>query len=344
MKHTMHTLAIIALAATVVLGSQAFADSTTPVAGKLNNGWDGKLLNYERTEKLIVEETTPTDAQVNFWMRPPQATADAAEPRDAGAAKSRAVGKVNVTHLRFKDATGDIVPALLCTPKDQPGPFPLVIAVHGLMSNKAQVCGQVAPALAKRGYAVLAADMPCHGERPGNPFDLVDARNFKKSFPLYRKAVIDVHQLMDLAEQRADIDHKAGFVLAGYSMGSWISSVAGPSDDRVRAMVLMVGGAFDIPAESLKIPEIATLDPRLALAHFTGRPLLLLNGKTDNVVAPDLSKRLFAASADPKKQIWYDSGHFLPDQAYEDAAKWIAEGAAKAEALKADAKPRAKAG
>ncbi|MDB5355565.1 MAG: dipeptidyl aminopeptidase/acylaminoacyl-peptidase-like protein [Phycisphaerales bacterium] len=340
----MHTLLITALALAMVFGSLATAASAASDEDKSSNGWDRKLLNYDRPEKLIVEETTPTDAQVNFWMRPPQAAANAPEPKDLGVAKPRAVGNVNVIHLRFKDATGDTVPALLCTPKDQPGPFPLVIAVHGLTSNKSQVSGQMAPAFVKHGYAVLAADMPCHGERPGNPFDLVDGHNWKKTFPLYRKAVIDVHQLMDIAEQRADIDHQAGFVLAGYSMGSWISSVAGPSDDRVRAMVLMVGGAFDVPAASLKIPEIAALDPRLALAHFAGRPLLLLNGKTDNIVARELSERLFAAAPDPKKQVWYDSGHFLPGQAYEDAATWIANGDGKAKAANADEKPRAKAG
>jgi dienelactone hydrolase len=342
MKYTMQTLLLIAMAAAAVIGSHVSA--ARGESAKVDNGWDRKLFNYVRPAKLVVEETTPTDAQVNFWMRPPQASADAPEPKDLGPAKPRAVGNLNVLHLRFKDATGDIVPALLCTPKGQAGPFPLVIATHGLTSNKAQVCAQVAPALVKRGYAVLAADMPCHGERPGNPLDLVNARERKKTFPLYQKAVTDVHQLMDIAEQRPDIDHKGGFVLAGYSMGSWISSVAGPSDDRVRAMVLMVGGAFDVPADTLKLPEIAALDPRLALAHFAGRPLLLLNGKTDNIVAPELSRRLFAAAPEPKQQIWYDSGHFLPEPAYEEAARWIADGDGKAAAIKTEAKPRAKAG
>jgi dienelactone hydrolase len=237
----------------------------------------------------------------------------------------RAIGPVNVIHLRFKDAPGDVVPALLCTPKDRNGPFPLVITVHGFLSHKAQVCFQVTPALARRGYAVLAADMPCHGERPGNPFTFASTTDLPKTFPNFRRAIIDVRQLIDLAQQRPEIDPKAPIVLVGYSMGSWIISVAGPADRRVKAMVLMVGGALDLPAESLAIREVAALDPRLALAHFAGRPLLLLNGKTDSIVPPDWGKRLFAACPQPKKQLWYDCGHFLPAQAYEDAAAWIAE-------------------
>jgi pimeloyl-ACP methyl ester carboxylesterase len=196
---------------------------------------------------------------------------------------------------------------------------------HGLTSNKMQVCMQVAPTLVKQGFAVIAADLPCHGERPGNPFDMVSLKNWESTFPLYKKAVIDIHQLIDLAKQRPDLKVDHGVFLVGYSLGSWMSTMAGPSDDRVKAMVLMVGGAYDIPAALLKNPMAAAADPRLALAHFAGRPLLLLNGKTDGIVAPELSKRLFAAAPEPKKQIWYDSGHLLPGPAYADAAKWLAD-------------------
>lgn len=307
-----------------MIAAQAAAENA-PANHVPDNGWDRKLFDYIRPAKLVVEETTPTDAQVNFWLRPPQATADAPPPKATGPAKSRAVGNANVIHLRFRDATGDIVPALLCTPRGKTGPFPVVIAIHGLTSNKMQVCGQIAPALIRCGFAVLAADMPCHGERPGDPLSLMDARNWGQSFPLYKKAIIDVRQLIDLAESRPDLDTKGGVALAGYSMGSWIGSVVGPTDDRVKAMVLMVGGATDLPPAMLRIPQIAAVDPRLAIAHFAGRPLLLLNGKTDSIVHPDWSKRLYGACPQPKKQIWYDSGHLLPERAYEDAAKWIAQ-------------------
>jgi dienelactone hydrolase len=285
--------------------------------------WDKRLFAYERPARVIVEETTPTDAQVAFFVRPPAVDEKTPEPKATGPAEPRVINNINVVHLLFRDATGDLVPALLCTPTGKPGPFPVVIATHGLASNKMQVCGQVAPALTQHGYAVLAADLPCHGERPGNPFEMVKADGGMKLFQLYRKAVVDNHQLMDIAEQLPELDTKKGFVLVGYSLGSWMSSIAGPSDDRVKAMVLMVGGAYDIPADILKIPEAAACDPRNGVAHFAGKPLLLQNGRTDVIVVEELSRRLFAACAEPKKQLWYDSGHLLPRQAYEDAAIWI---------------------
>jgi hypothetical protein len=282
--------------------------------------WDAKAFDYERPKTLVVEETTPSAEQVGLFPRPPEAKADAPQPKATGPATPRVVGAFNVVHLRFRDASGDIVPALLCAPKEKQGPFPLVIAVHGLTSHKAQVCGQVGPALAAQGFAVLALDLPCHGERPGTPFSIF---NGHQPFGNLRKAVIDVRQCMDLAEGRPEIDHKTGIALVGYSLGSWVSGVAGAADARVKAMVLMVGGTFDAQADVQRNAKAASMSVRLAIPHFGGRPLLLLNGKADFLVNPESAKRLFAAAAEPKKQIWYDSGHLLPAEAYAAAAAWI---------------------
>src|SRR5437868_5240469 len=212
-------------------------------------GWDSKWFSYEPADELAVAVSTPTAAQVDYTQRPPQVRDVADEVRSSrkADAKPRAAGPLDVLHLRYVDAAGDVVPALLCTPKGKKGPFPVVIAVHGLTSNKAQVCAQVGPALAEKGFAVLAADMPRHGERPGEPRSVLDRSNPLQAFELFKQAVVDVRELIDLAQTRPELDTSGGVVLVGYSMGSWINSVVGPADDRVKAMVLMVGGAQDIP-------------------------------------------------------------------------------------------------
>lgn len=297
-------------------------------AGKApeRNGWDSKWFDYERPADLAVQASTPTAAQVDYTRRPPQqlAAAEANVGATVEPARPRAVGPLDVVHLRFRDAEGDVVPALLCTPRGKKGPFPVVVAVHGLTSNKAQVCAQIAPALAKRGFAVLSADMPRHGERPGDPRSVVDRSNPFEAFALFRQAVVDVRQLIDLAESRPELDARPGVVLAGYSMGSWINSVAGPADPRVKAMVLMVGGATELPPAAMMIPQVAATDPRLAIAHFGGKPLLMLGATKDYVVTPDMVKRLYAAAAEPKELVWYDAGHLLTEEAYEKAAEWVA--------------------
>lgn len=261
----------------VVTSTRSYGQTSRPANAGVD--WDAKWFAYSKPTQMVVEETTPTADQVNFWTRPRPADPAAPAPKATGPAVPLTVGDADIIHLRFKSAGGDIVPALLCKPHGKQGPFPLVIATHGLGSNKAQVCAQVAPELLKRGFAVLAADMPYHGERPGQPGQIIDHSDGLKSFHNWREAVIDDRQLIDLAGQRSDLDTSHGVVLAGYSMGSWISSVVGPADDRVKAMVLMVGGATDLPASALRVPQVAATDPRLAIEHFAGRPILMLNGK-----------------------------------------------------------------
>ena len=118
------------------------------------------------------------------------------------------------------------------------------------------------------------------------------------------------------------LDLSRGVVVAGYSMGSWINSIVAPADPRVAAAVLMVGGARDLHPAAMLVPQIAACDPRLAMANF-GRPLLMLNAKRDPTVTPEMGKRLFAAASEPKEQRWYDCGHRLTEDAYEDAAEWV---------------------
>ena len=322
--HTMTVLSLLSALAGLPTG--AAAQSTQPAttqAARAANGWDGSWFRYDRpTDGWVVEETTPSADQVNFYRRPPQLD-DPKEDLVAATAKAKpvAVGPVNIVRLRFKDNVGEVVTALLCTPKGKSGPFPLVVAVHGLTSNKAQVCGQVAPTLAKLGFAVLAPDMPLHGERPGNPHEIFNQKDLLGTARRYRQAVMNVRQCIDVAEARPELDLSRGVILAGYSMGSWINSVVGPADPRVAAAVLMVGGARDLHPAAMLVPQIAACDPRLAMANF-GRPLLMLNAKRDPTVTPEMGRRLFAAASEPKEQRWYDCGHRLTEDAYEDAAAW----------------------
>jgi dienelactone hydrolase len=287
------------------------------------NGWDASWFDYVKADEPAVEITTPTKAQVNFYTRPPRDELNALRESHGEPIKPITIEGVDIVRLRFRDAEDELVPALLCTPSGKTGPFPLVVAVHGLNSNKAQVVGQVAPALTKRGFAVLAPDMPLHGERPGDTRGVFEKKDFLTALMRYRQAVMNVRQAIDVAETLPQLDVSRGVVLAGYSMGSWIHSLAGPADERVRAMVLMVGGASDVNGFVRVFPQIASADPAMAIPNFIGRPLLMLNATFDSTVTPAMGKRLFNAAAEPKEQRWYDSGHRLPDEAYEDAAEWV---------------------
>ena len=317
----------LAAAATLLFAPElSHAQEQTATTQPSSLAFLSTYFSYDKPEQIAVEETTPTPDQVNFRGRPRQLADDAADiVATEKPAKPKKIDEIDIRRLRFKDADGDVVTALLCTPAGKAGPFPLAVAVHGLNSNKAQVCGQVAPALAKKGFAVLAPDMPVHGERPGSPWEIRQNKDWFRAIELHRRAIIDIRQCIDLAEQRGDLDLSKGVVLAGYSMGSWLHSIAGPIDGRVKAMVLMVGGATDAAPMLRMLPQLAAADPLVSLPQFAGRPLLMLNGRNDPIVTPEMAKRLYEAAAEPKTQKWYDSGHLLPERAYKEAADWIAE-------------------
>jgi fermentation-respiration switch protein FrsA (DUF1100 family) len=323
------TLLFLALTTSVI------AQRADPTAGAKSpeapvaDPWDRAFFDYKKSP-LIVEETTPTAAQVNWRGRPPQLPANLPAPKlSANPAKRWRNGSLDVVRLRFRDLDDADVPALLVTPAGKKGPFPVAIALHGLNSNKMQVVAQVGPALIKQGFAVLAPDMPMHGERPGEPRGFFKRGQFQPAdlrtlVARSRQAILDVRLCIDLAEARPELDTKNGVVLVGYSMGAIIDSIAGPVDDRVKAMCLMVGGTVELPEIFNMVPQLAALTPQLALPHFSGRPLLMLNARQDHIISEEMAERLFAAAPEPKKQVWYDSGHLLPESAYEEAAKWVA--------------------
>lgn len=339
--NTSSSALLASLGLVAVASPPAIAEPATRPA--VVNGWDRAMFAYDRPPQLAVMPTTPNAAQIDWRVRPPQLPAgETLVPtgvgvRPAGGASlvggtapaepapPTVVEGMDVVRLQFADVDGDVVPVLLCTPAGKPGPFPVVVAVHGVTSHKAQMMAQVAPGLTKRGFAVLCPDLPRHGERPGEPRSLVDRSDLGQAFKLARRAVTDVRMTIDLAYQRPDLETSGGVTLVGFSLGSWVNSIVGAADDRVRAMALLVGGALDIPPLMLRLPQVAATDPRLALAHFAGRPLLLVNARQDQTVPPDWAERLFAAAPEPKEQVWYDCGHRLEPAAYERAAEWVAE-------------------
>jgi dienelactone hydrolase len=317
---------LASLALTLATGLAYAQPATRPVDPQVTtNGWDASWFSY-KPAKLVVEETTPTRAQVDWQHHPPKLPPNTLPPVAAtGPVKPYVYESLSITRLRFRDAQNADVPALLVTPRGKKGPFPVVLALHGLRSTKAQVVAQVAPALVARGFAVIAPDLPLHGERPGDPAIMFKQKDLPGLVARAKQAVIDVRMCIDLAEQRPELDTRAGVILVGYSMGAIFNSIVGPADPRVKGMCLMVGGTVDFPPAFAMVPQLAALQPQLAIAHFAGRPLLMLNGRQDHIVTREMSDRLYAAAPDPKKQIWYDSGHLLPLQAYEQCAEWVAQ-------------------
>lgn len=290
--------------------------------------FDPRWFEYERVAAKVVW-ATPNDLQTLAMGRPPVLNG---LPDGAGEAwpQPQRMWGAEVRWVAMRAGEGEWVTGLLATPEGAGGPFPLVVAAHGLLSQKMQVLSQVGPALVKRGFAVLAIDLPRHGERDGSGLDLLDRRDPRKMFELWRSAVTDLRRAMDVALAWDVIDPAVPVTLVGYSLGSWLSAIAAAADERVGQLVLMVGGATELDAAMLELPFIAASDPRSAVAAFAPRPLLMVNALRDRTVTPEMARRLYDAAGEPKELRWYDMGHILREPAYEEAADWVAERVAAA--------------
>jgi dienelactone hydrolase len=220
--------------------------------------------------------------------------------------------------LHVRDA---VVPSVLLLPSGATRDVPAAVLLHGYSSRKERMADTIGRALAARGVAALAIDLPLHGER--------DA-------PLQRQSLLNPlalvrHWRLALAECAAALDCLADhgrydpsrLAIVGYSLGAFVGVAAAARDTRVRAVVLAAAGDLPLgtPLERL-IRRVA--DPIKAMRKLAGRPLLMTHGRFDRTVLPRDAQRLFDAAGEPKEMRWWNAGHILPAEAVDDAAAWLA--------------------
>ena len=218
------------------------------------------------------------------------------------------------------DLAGAKVPSIFLRPDTAP-PFPGVLLLHGYSSSKERLAGTMGLALAARGIASLAIDLPLHGSREdalmeearSDPLGLVKHWNMALT---EAKAAIAW-----LGEQEEIDSRKLG--ISGYSLGSYIALQTAAADERVRLVIVAAGG--DLPVTPWTAMVRLMSDPIRSAKSLNGRPLLMLHGKNDRTIRPDQAQRLFDAASKPKELRWYESGHVLPTAAADDAASWLLE-------------------
>ena len=194
-----------------------------------------------------------------------------------------------------------------------------VLLLHGYSSSKERLASTMGRALAARGIASLAIDLPLHGTREDamlseartNPLGLVK------------------HWQTALAEARAAIgwlaDHDSidpnHIAIAGYSLGSYVGLQTTVADSRVKCVIVAAGG--DLPATPWTGMLRLVSDPLASAKALKGRPLLMLHGTNDRTIRREQAQRLYDAASEPKELRWYESGHVLPPVAADDAATWL---------------------
>lgn len=215
------------------------------------------------------------------------------------------------------------VPGVLLIPT-APRPAPAALLLHGYSSDKERMASSVGRVLMGYGIASLAIDLPLHGARTSGAAGIPtsELRNPIVLARRWRAALAECRDGLRALGELPEVDARR-IAIIGYSMGSFIALMIGADDPDVRALVLGAGG--DLPADLPFGPVIRTLvDPVRAVRKVAGRPLLLVHGRHDRTILPEQATRLFDAAGEPKRLLWYNGGHWLPDNAIRDAVRWLA--------------------
>lgn len=198
-------------------------------------------------------------------------------------------------------------------------PVPAALLLHGYSSSKERLSDTIGKALAVRGIASLAIDLPLHGAREDAMLDEA-RRNPLGLAQHWNEALAEAKAAITWLAERDDVD-SACINVTGYSLGSYVALQTAAADARVASVIVAAGG--DLPATPWTNMLRMIADPIRSVQALQGRPLLMLHGRTDRTISPEQARRLFDAAAQPKELRWYDTGHVLPATAADDAAAWL---------------------
>jgi uncharacterized protein len=217
------------------------------------------------------------------------------------------------------DWSGETVPAVFLLPHRTNPPSPAVLLLHGFNLKKEHMADTIGKELQSKGIASLALDLPLHGERSTGYF--APPKNPLKLMNHWRAAQQECRLALQYLAAHPRIDGKR-LALVGFSLGAFLGLKVAVDATYLRAVVLAAGG--DLPNYIPYVEMIRKVaNPLRWVRQLAGRPLLMMHGRQDAIVSPDLAERLFSAAGEPKQILWFDSGHILPQEAMEQAANWL---------------------
>jgi len=256
--------------------------------------------------------------------------------------KLKTVEKVeNDDYLRekivFNGINNSQVTGYLAIPKTGKSPYPCVLQMHGMTVSKSDFWEDeyhygelVTQGLLSSGYAVLALDMPYHGERLyENDFESTLITLFRKGWG-YRirdmvvQSTIEYRRAIDYLETRTDIDaNRIGAI--GYSLGSVVTMILTGVDERIKTCVVCAT-AIMRPLDFLPPEEHLTgFASQTFASSIKEQPFLMLAAKNDDFnCTVEHAEQLFNLVGSKKKElVFYDSGHKLPPDHATVAINWL---------------------
>lgn len=181
---------------------------------------------------------------------------------------------------------------------------------------------------ARQGWHVIALDLEHFGERRTGL--LTTFTEAEKHDSLYNnrpthlawvaQTVKDVGRTVDflVREERAA---PRRIVLVGFSRGAQLAIIAGGAERRFAAVAALFGGHFDAAERGHDAPAC----PANYIGRIAPRPLLMMNGSTDEDFDPDRSVRPLQRHARaPFDSLWAPVGHVVPTaEMLTRMARWL---------------------
>jgi len=243
-------------------------------------------------------------------------------------------GGVEISAISFSSPDGGSVTGLLFDPVTRSSLRPGIVLMHG-MPGTARGMAPYAQLLAQFGAVVIAIDAP-FARRGGEPVRLTPEDRAEQM-----QLIKDLQRALDVLRARVNVDDQR-IAYLGISYGGAMGALFVGIERRIKAAVLVVGDGglvshFTGPEDSNFMASVSCvtrlnwframgpIEPIRFIPHASPTPLLLQNGRSDNLVPVADAEALHAAAPDPKTIRWYDAGHGLNQQAVFDRHDWLHE-------------------
>lgn len=242
----------------------------------------------------------------------------------------------------FRHVDGIKLAVEIYAPENGTPPFSVVLACHGIPSGRKTEedpgYRSLAMKLAAAGFLSVIFNFRGCGESGGH----LDLAGWCR----------DLRAVLDLVTERDDVDARRLFLL-GFSGGAAVSCQVAAEDRRVAGVVLaacpaelsflfkreelaqtitrarQIGTIRDdsFPPDPLQwLESLYTVRPETAIACLSGRPLLMVHGREDELVPVEHAKQLYELAGEPKELLILEgAGHQLrrEERAMSAAMAWL---------------------
>lgn len=242
---------------------------------------------------------------------------------------------VTVRQITYEQLDGTRNAATLVTPPaNAAGPGAAILYVHWYeppkpSSNRTEFLAE-AIELASLGTTSLLVDTPWRME------EWFPTRDSSRDYEFSVQQAGEIRRALDVLLAQGRID-PARVAIVGHDFGAMFGALAAAADRRVTHLVYMAGSGsmgewflFQPKREGADrdafLAKLHPLDPELALARFSPRPILLQFGTKDRFVSAASAKAQAEAVKGPKTVKMYEGAeHELTYAAVRDRVGWIKE-------------------